>query len=653
MLRRIFDPRQPHRYVRYGRMSSDMQNPRSPEQQFDTIDLHLRMARHDWTHVRDYRDDAITGRFVNKRPGFQQMLSDLRSGRVQADLILIDTYERLGRADEIGVIRKQLQAKYKILVLTANTNFTDPTSSGGRALTVLEDLRATEDNNVKAHNVLRGKRDLAKLGRWPGGPVPAGFKLENIVIVRDGRQEVDGHRFVPDPVTRIAPTRAFHLAFTNGWGNRLIARNLNADPEIPAQLKPISEEQVRIWLRNTVYKGMLTYGRCHTGIVDDKYVREPAEPEELVIVEDFCEPLVLPEVFDKVNEMRRARAEARAPKSPPPADAEGHESDDHVPEARKYLLTGLVRCGECGGQMDLTSNPMTRSDGGKGYQYYKCRKYAAGGCTHRSGFREEVLKNIVIAKLRARLFPAPEAPDSIPSWLPGLAEEVRREVDVRSSGQGDPRTTLTAELAQIDDQVRGWSISLGNPQLSSAARAALETLLEPAVERRAQIKRRLAELEATRSELDQVLDVHVVLDRLRRLDVILARGNVAEGNRELRRVIDRVFCHADGRVELRTIRLGLFEGATSWLKPAKSSGGSAVNDGSLYWTDPVEYIKPPRAAYPSWPRGHAAEVLAKRQETGWSIRRLSQHYGQCWDTIKKALELAAPADSPSTTTDPS
>jgi DNA invertase Pin-like site-specific DNA recombinase len=640
MLNRNFDPRRPHTYVRYARMSSEMQNPRSPEQQYDNIDLILGRAGYTWSHARDYRDDAISGRFVTKRPGFQQMLSDLKSGRVQADLILVDTFERLGRSEDVGTIRKDLQSRYKILVLTGDSHFADPTTSAGRALTLFEDFRATEDNNVKAHNVLRGKRDLAKRGRWPGGPVPTGLMLESIMVVRDGRQEVDGHRMVPNPATRIAPTRAFAVSLENGWGTRRIARDLNADSAIPAELKPISEEQIRLWLRNTLYKGVLTYGRSHTGIVNDKYVREPADLDELVIVEDFCEPLVSPEVFEKVNELRRARAKPRVRKSPPSPGAEGDESDDNQPEARKYLLSGLARCGECGGQMDLSSNLITRSDGGWGYRYYKCRKYYSGGCTHRSGFREEILRDVVIAKLRARLFPAPDDPDSVPTWLSCLSAEVRDEIDARAKGQGDPRPSLTTELGQIDEQVRGWSISLGNANLSSSIRAALEDLLGPALERRRQVECQLAELEATRSQLDEILDESVVLDRLRRLEVVLANGNVAEGNRELRRVIDRVLCYADGRVEMRTVRLGLFEGATAWLNPTTKINPTA-NDSSRYWTDPVDYVKPPRHAYRSWVGDHAAEVLTKRQETGWNVRQLCDHFGKCRETIDKALALAA------------
>jgi site-specific DNA recombinase len=297
MLNRTFDARRPHAYVRYARMSTDIQNPRSPEQQYESIDLALRRAGHAWAHVRDYRDDAISGRYVGKRPGFQQMLEDLRSKRVKADLILVDTFERFGRADEVASIRRDLQARDRILVLTADSNFTDPTSPAGRALSLVEGLRSTEDGRIKAHNVLRGKRDTVTRGRWPGGPVPLGLRLRMATVERNGLQEWDGHVLEPDPATRVVPARIFALARETGWGSRRIARELNADPAIPAGVKPISDERVRLCLANTLYMGVLTYGRHHTGIVDDRQVRERAEPGEELVVEGFCEPLVSREVF--------------------------------------------------------------------------------------------------------------------------------------------------------------------------------------------------------------------------------------------------------------------------------------------------------------------------------------------------------------------
>ena len=91
MLHHSFDPRLPHRFVRYGRMSSDQQNARSPEQQFDTIAQLVGRHGHPWFHVGDYRDDGISGRYVRKRTGYQQMLRDIQTGVITVNLILVNT----------------------------------------------------------------------------------------------------------------------------------------------------------------------------------------------------------------------------------------------------------------------------------------------------------------------------------------------------------------------------------------------------------------------------------------------------------------------------------------------------------------------------------------------------------------------------------
>ena len=124
------------------------------------------------------------------------------------------------------------------------------------------------------------------------------------MVERDGRQEVDGHRIVPNPSTRRVPARIFGLALEKGWGSRRIGRALNEDASIPPEVKPISDEQVRLCLANTLYMGVLTYGKHCTGIVDDRVIRERVEPGEELIIEGFCEPIVSRGVFEAVGELR-------------------------------------------------------------------------------------------------------------------------------------------------------------------------------------------------------------------------------------------------------------------------------------------------------------------------------------------------------------
>ena len=224
MLKRTFDPWLPHRYVVYARMSSDQQNPRSPEQQFETVGRLIERLGRPWVHVADYRDDGISGRYLAKRPGFQRMLADIRSGAAAVDLILVDTLERFGRVEELESIRRELHNRCGVLVLTADSGFADPTTSAGRAMAAFESMRAVEDGRVKAHNVLRGKRDAARRGRWPGGPPPFGMRLRSVLVDRHGRQEVDHCVLEHDPETAWVVRRLFALARETGFGSNRLAR---------------------------------------------------------------------------------------------------------------------------------------------------------------------------------------------------------------------------------------------------------------------------------------------------------------------------------------------------------------------------------------------------------------------------------------------
>jgi DNA invertase Pin-like site-specific DNA recombinase len=181
MLNRKYDPLLPYRYVEYGRMSDPGQNKRSPDQQFATIRETIDRARYPWQNVRSYRDNGISGHYVKKRLGLQAMLRDIATGVLKIDLVACDTYERLGRAEEIAIIRQKLMNDHGVLVVTADTNFADPTGVVGKAIGMVESVRSTEDGRIKCHNVVRGKKDAARLKRWPGGPRPFGHDFEKII----------------------------------------------------------------------------------------------------------------------------------------------------------------------------------------------------------------------------------------------------------------------------------------------------------------------------------------------------------------------------------------------------------------------------------------------------------------------------------------
>ena len=88
MLKRQFDPLKQLPVVLYLRMSSDDQNPRSPQQQRDTIEATLQRLGYPWTICNLYTDEGISGRYLRRRTAFQQMHSVGVSKRMGAYMLL-------------------------------------------------------------------------------------------------------------------------------------------------------------------------------------------------------------------------------------------------------------------------------------------------------------------------------------------------------------------------------------------------------------------------------------------------------------------------------------------------------------------------------------------------------------------------------------
>lgn len=697
MIRTKFNPSQPYRYVRYARMSTDMQNPRSPDQQFDTIDAMLRQAGCAWQHVTDYRDDGKSGRRISTRPQFVAMLNAIRSGTLDVDLILVDTLERFGRMQNLDQMRRDLEQQDGVLILTADSQFADPTGDTGRMLGVIESLRSTSEARTKAHNVLRGKKDAVRQKRWPGGPPPLGYQLKSIMKPGSQPAEVAYRVLEPDPRTAPLVQRIFALAREKGWGGGRIAKHLNSHPELLGGYQKLSASTVDYTLDNPIYIGTRRFNRVSTDVIADRRVSRRNEGAEVLYVEDFCEPLVERTVFDAVHQQRRERA-ARLRAVRKKWKTGGKQLRATVPGVTlKYPLTGFVRCGECGTSM----RPNKSGDPQYDYFYYYCPCSYDGRCSNRRRVRGDWLWGIFVARLRTWLLPLPDAGESdLPAWLPQLLADIRGELLHDAEQRQAQRPLLEREYSELNDRIHGWNESLGNPELAQAVRQHLERQFQDAMERQREIEAELAALNHEVTCVEQQLDANMVIKQLQRLADVLAGVNPTEINMELTRHVEAIRVHANGTVVMRTHRLGVFEGLAERLAEpiAPSSGGTPSEDASEGLSSaggdgnddahahngngvvhPRSTLPPRRAT--SWnfaappalfsqvlsvgqvrlperwvddyvvrmPEKHTWSVLnaakvAELRAQGWTQQRLADHFGKSIPTIRKALRLAAEQD---------
>jgi len=400
MLMSNFLHENPYRVVIYARMSTKSQNPRSPDQQIEEIKRLIKRLGLPWKIVKIYRDDGISGRVTRNRPGLQTMLVDLKTERVTADLILVDTFERLTRADDADEFRRKLENQ-GVYVLTTDSQFADPTSEAGRALASFESFRAKAAGRVKAHDVVRGKKDGVRCGHWPGGPVPFGIQLESVYAVRNGIEEISHRLPIPDPETTPTIRRIFELANEKGWSGKRIYDHLKDVDKIPANLRPASATAITYCLKNPIYKGEYIWRKNCTGLIEEVRHVQALPEDEWEWNPKFCEPIVSQELWNAVAVQRAARKR------------KSDESDQEAPAfpcttgvPLKYPLSGLIMCQKCGRAMNCSSSSAYTTVSGEERRYtsYVCQGYLNGACDNSKRIPEDKLRSAVFDVLLGQLF---------------------------------------------------------------------------------------------------------------------------------------------------------------------------------------------------------------------------------------------------------
>lgn len=548
MIENRFDPSQPHDVVAYLRMSSERQNPRSPDQQLQVIMETVRHLNYPWCIAKSYRDAGISGRLVRNRPEFALMRRELLTGVVKASLILVDSFDRLGRSNALPEVLREFE-RHNIFVVSADRQFANPCNSIGRFTQVLDQFRSTEENATKARMVLRGKADAARQKFWPGGPAPFGYVLDPQVPTAGAYKKIRSHLKI-DPIQSGIVKLAFDLAIEKGWGQEKIAAYLNDHAEIPSELKPFSGATIGRMFDNTVYCGDLVWGVRGWDVVDDRRVSQAKSQDEIVHVSEFCEGIVSREKFQSLQVIRDARRKKFKDRD---AKRKSKQGGGGLGQTLVYPLSGLVRC-ECGRAMVPTSSAAyTKKDGTSArYVAYACPA-RAGICSNRKRAPEDWLRTIVATTVIKRL--VDPFRDQSDSFLSDLRSAIQSELNARKTD----RTTfegLAKEKLRLEKQRKGWVQSLGDDQIDSELRQQLQQQYRDAGARINEIERQESTYRAVLEQESSLISSEKLMANLSRLGEHLGAANPTRLNLELALHIDQITIYHDGRIEMRTCKLG-------------------------------------------------------------------------------------------------
>lgn len=367
--------------VMYLRVSTEMQvEGYSLDAQLTSIGKYAKA--YDIEVVKTYKDEGKSGTSVAGRDDFIRMLEDIEAGTVNVDYVLVFKLSRFGRnsADVLNSLQK-LQ-EHNVNLICTEDRLDSSTGSGKLMITVLSAVAEIERVNI-VEQTMAGRRQKAEEGKWNGGFPPYGYSLGKDDILKVNEAEAKAVRVIYDKYIND------NMGF-NALAKYLNRQGINKIPRKNGTLTNWSAKLVKDIIDNPVYKGYIAYGRRTKEKVkgtsnEYKTVRQ----EDYIVAKGKHKPIISTEAWEEAHALRLET---------------GVASPSSIGRERIHLLSGILRCPECGGPMYTNKNSWTRKDGEYVERhYYVCsRAYQARGveCNYKASLRKEVIESDVLNAVR-------------------------------------------------------------------------------------------------------------------------------------------------------------------------------------------------------------------------------------------------------------
>ena len=143
--------------------------------------------------VGEYSDEGKSGKSVEGRPQFKQMLSDIENGKDNVDYVLVFKLSRFGRnaADVLSSLQKMQD--YGVNLICVEDGIDSSKDAGKLMISVLSAVAEIERENILVQT-MEGRRQKAREGRWNGGFAPYGYQLVNGELIISEEMWNQAHR---------------------------------------------------------------------------------------------------------------------------------------------------------------------------------------------------------------------------------------------------------------------------------------------------------------------------------------------------------------------------------------------------------------------------------------------------------------------------
>ena len=404
----------------YKRVSTTMQ--------IDGYSLDAQRARmkayadfNDYEIVGEYEDAGKSGKSIEGRLQFNQMMEDVKSGKDNVSYVLVFKLSRFGRnaADVLSTL--QVMQDFGVNLICVEDGIDSSKDAGKLMISVLSAVAEIERENIRVQT-MEGRIQKAREGKWNGGFAPYGYKLVNGKL-EINEEEAVAIRTIYDQYVNTDIGSNGISKYLENHGIRKIQRQNGKNPLFDAHL-------VRLILKNPVYCGKIAYGRRKTEKVHGtRNEYRLVEQDYFLLVDGLHEAIISEEVWNAAQ----AKLIAQAKK---------YEHVNKGKDERTHLLSGIVRCPVCGAGMYGNKSIKYKKDGTKykDFFYYGCKHRSmqrGHKCDYKKQIREELLDDAV-AEVIVKLV-------SNPQFAAMMQEKINMKVDT---------TAIDQEIANYEKQLR-------------------------------------------------------------------------------------------------------------------------------------------------------------------------------------------------------
>ena len=359
----------------------------------------------------EYEDAGKSGKSIEGRVSFNQMMEDIKSGKDGVSYVLVFKLSRFGRnaADVLATL--QVMQDFGVNLICVEDGIDSSKDAGKLMISVLSAVAEIEREKIRVQT-MEGRMQKAMEGKWNGGFAPYGYSLI------DGKLEVNEEeavaiRMIFDQYVNTDLGANGIAKYLENHGIHKIARQNGKNPLFDAAL-------IRRIIQNPVYSGKISYGRRRTEKVHGtRNEYRQVKKDDYLLVDGLHEALVSEEVWEQAQ----VKVAAQAKK---------YEKVNRDKREKIHLLSGILKCPVCGAGMYGNKSIKKRKDGSnyKDFYYYGCkhRNMTRGHkCDYKKQVHEEML-DASVAEVISKLVSNPKFSDLI-------RNKINMEVDTSALDQ--------------------------------------------------------------------------------------------------------------------------------------------------------------------------------------------------------------------------